>query len=69
MFADSGKVDETGSFTVFGQIVSQLEQRGYSDLRNFRLTGIDEKCFKLKFLGEGGIDAGGLFRDALVNIA
>lgn len=34
----------------------------------FQKTAIDVKCFECKFLGEGGIDAGGLFRDALVDI-
>lgn len=69
MFAESGRLDETGSFTIFGQIVSNLEQEGYDDLRNFKLLGVDHQCFKIQFLGEGGIDAGGLFRDVLVNIA
>lgn len=69
MFADNGLVDETGRFTLFGQIVSQLEDRGQSKMKNFKLLGTDEQPFKLKFMGEGGIDAGGLFRDAIVNIA
>ena len=38
-------------------------------MTNFCQKKIDIKCFKLTFLGEGGIDAGGLFRDCLVNIA
>ena len=30
---------------------------------------MDTKCFKISFAGEGGLDHGGLFRDALVNVA
>lgn len=41
MFIDSGKTDDTGSFTVFGQIVTQLESKGYAHLRSFRKFGID----------------------------
>ena len=37
-------------------------------MNNFIKKNIEVKCFELKFLGEGGIDAGGLFRDCLVNI-
>ena len=37
-------------------------------MHNFIKLDIENKCFELKFLGEGGIDAGGLFRDCLVNI-
>lgn len=38
-------------------------------MENFQKTDVEVKCFECKFLGEGGIDAGGLFRDALVNIS
>ena len=67
-FADSGRVDHNGTLTVFGQIITELEKED-SDMSNFRKKGTDKKCFSVKFLGEGGEDAGGLFRDCLVNIA
>ena len=69
IFIDSGKVDVTGSFTVFGQIFTAIEKKGYENLSNFRMTRLDSMPYKLTFLGEGGIDVGGLFRDSLVNIA
>jgi len=37
-------------------------------MSNFRHNSVDERCYKIKFLGEGSIDAGGPFRDSLVNI-
>lgn len=40
-----------------------------SELTNFRKFDVDKKAFNVKFLSEGGIDDGGLFRDAIVNIA
>lgn len=69
IFIDSGKVDTTGSFTVFGQIFSALEYKGYKSMSPFRKLSLDSQPYKLTFLGEGGIDVGGLFRDSLVNMA
>lgn len=37
-------------------------------MSNFRTKELDGRCYKIKFLGEGSIDAGGPFRDSLVNI-
>ena len=34
----------------------------------FRKSSVDDKCYSIKFLGEGSVDAGGPFRDSLVNI-
>lgn len=36
---------------------------------NFRQLSTDSKCYEIKFLGEGSIDAGGPFRESLTNIA
>lgn len=38
-------------------------------MSNFRQNDIDIKCYEIKFLGEGSIDAGGPFRESLTNIA
>ena len=37
-------------------------------MENFRHNSVDERCYRVKFKGEGSIDAGGPFRDSLVNI-
>jgi len=37
-------------------------------MANFRHHGTDDHCYKIKFLGEGSIDAGGPFRDSIVNV-
>lgn len=37
-------------------------------MSQFRKNNVDDKCYSIKFLGEGSIDAGGPFRDSLVNI-
>ena len=73
MFADSGNVDHMGTSTVFGQIVTNLDlmyaEEPEKEMKNFCKRKVDKKCFKVHFLGEGGEDAGGLFRDCLVDIA
>ena len=38
------------------------------EMASFRKNSVDERCYRIKFLGEGSIDAGGPFRDSLVNI-
>ena len=35
---------------------------------NFRHSGVDERCYRINFKGEGAIDAGGPFRESLVNV-
>ena len=70
MFADSGKVDHAGTQSLFGQIMSEIHEDDSSEsMAAFQKTDVEVKCFECKFLGEGGIDAGGLFRDALVDIS
>ena len=73
MFAETGNVDHAGTSTVFGQIVTNLDriyaEEPEEEMINFCKKRVDKKCFKVKFLGEGGEDAGGLFRDCLVDIA
>ena len=53
---------------MFGQIIKQLANDS-PDKSNFRIKSIDEKCYSIRFLGEGAIDAGGPFRESLVNVA
>lgn len=40
----------------------------YNDLNNFRKRDTDGRIYRINFKGEGSIDAGGPFRDSLVNI-
>lgn len=37
-------------------------------MANFRHNSVDERCYRINFAGEGSIDAGGPFRDSLVNV-
>jgi len=46
-----------------------LKNEGPSDLGNFRKKEVDGRIYRINFRGEGSIDAGGPFRDSLVNIA
>jgi len=66
-FFDSGNVDHEGKYSLFGQIITQLKAQ-VPDMSNFRHRDIDERCYRINFKGEGSIDAGGPFRDSLVNI-
>jgi len=61
----SGGVDYNGSKTMFGQLWRSLRDK----VLQFRKKQKKDKFpFKIKFKGEGGIDAGGLFRDCIDNI-
>ena len=68
VFADSGKIDHEGKYSMYGQIVQQLISN-HPDMANFRMRGTDDKCYDIDFRGEGSIDAGGPFRESLTNIA
>ena len=66
-YHEDGKVDHEGRHSIFGQIMIQLKNR-CPDMSNFRHSSVDERCYRINFKGEGSIDAGGPFRDSLVNI-
>ena len=66
-FIEEGNVDHEGKYSIFGQIMQQLKTLT-PDMSNFRKNSMDERCYRIKFLGEGSIDAGGPFRDSLVNV-
>jgi len=68
VFADAGKVDHEGKYTIFGQ-VNQCIWQNSPDFSCFRQRDPNCKAFEMKFLGEGSIDAGGPFREAFSNIA
>ncbi len=57
-----GQVDSTGQRSIFGQLWQQL--KGKTDRFKKRPRKI-KFPFSVKFKGEGGIDAGGLFRETL----
>lgn len=66
-FRDSGKVDTTGEFTLFGQLHTKCKAK--PALKNcFRRNGVDECAFKFYFKGENSDDYGGPYREALTNI-
>ena len=71
MFAESGQTDHEGTKTLFGQILTALdiETNNGKILSCFKQNTPKSQSFSLTFAGEGGIDAGGLFRDAFVDIA
>lgn len=67
-FADEGKVDHEGKYSIFGQIMQSMKQQGYGDLNCFRKNHVDGRIYRINFRGEGSIDAGGPFRDSIVNV-
>lgn len=61
----SGMVDNTGERSMFGQMWRQMKEKA----TQFRKRPKQGKFpFKIKFRAEGGVDAGGLFRDAVDSI-
>lgn len=57
-------MDHAGERTIFGQLFQGLK----TQTNCFKKQSTDSRPFNLNFRGEGGIDAGGLFREALDEI-
>ena len=57
--ASKGKVDHYGDWSIFGQIFRKMKEK---DFRPLRINGSSDKPWNTCFVGEGGYDAGGLFR-------
>jgi hypothetical protein len=69
-FADEGKCDHTGEFTIFGQLYQLMKSKdGRFNRDCFRGNSTDYQIFSADFAGEGSIDVGGPFRDTLSNVA
>jgi len=58
---DRGKVDWRGTKSCFGQMFRVLNKAPVMLFRQDR----NKRAFNIKFRGEGGIDAGGLYREAI----
>lgn len=67
-FADSGKCDHTGEYTIFGQIMQQC-RKDESLAECFRMNGTDDQAFEVLLMGEGSQDVGGPFREMMSNVA
>lgn len=67
LYTDQGKIDHDGKWSIFGQVYRENLEKN-KEFTNFRIKGIDTKCWKMTFKGEGADDWGGPFRDTLVNI-
>lgn len=67
-FKDSGAVDHTGEYTIFGQTFQQLKGKT-PKWDCFKCNGVDDKIFSAGFVGEASIDAGGPYREILTNLA
>ena len=66
-FRDTGKVDHTGEFTLFGQMFTKCKEKpALADC--FRMNTVEDKAFKFYFEGENSDDWGGPFREVLTNI-
>jgi len=63
-FLDSGKVDHSGEFTEFGQILKQLN----GNLDCWKQNRVDDQAFRCEFEGESSIDVGGPYRETLVHM-
>jgi hypothetical protein len=68
IFKDTGKCDQTGEFTIFGQLF-QASKRKDSHREGFRMNGTDAQAWEVLLAGEGSMDVGGPFREALTNVA
>lgn len=60
--AAKGKVDHTGDWSIFGQIMRKIKEQKYKPLMMNQAT---DKCWSTRFVHEGGIDDTGLFRESL----
>jgi len=61
-FAQSGKVDVKGEYTIFAQVQKKLEANRHKGLK---INTADRKAWFVKFIGEYAVDDGGLFRESL----
>ncbi len=59
-FFDSGKVDHTGEYTVFGQCFKALSSKKYYPMM---VNNSTDRAWNSKFIGEGSIDVGGPYRE------
>jgi hypothetical protein len=59
---NSGRVDHTGQYTLFGQLWRQLQDRVLMFKKRPKKVKFP---FVVRFRGEGGVDAGGLFRETI----
>jgi hypothetical protein len=64
-FFESGKVDHTGEYTVFGQIFKPLYAKKFSPLM---INNSTDRAWNSKFIGEGSIDVGGPYRETIHEI-
>ena len=61
-YKSQGKIDIQGQFSIFGQVLRNMNQRNNTDFRN------SERIFKVTYMGEGAIDAGGPYNEVMSNI-
>lgn len=66
-FIEAGNCDHSGTMTIYGQIFQQINGKPRM-VDSMRMNNVDSQWFDVKIAGEGSIDAGGVFRDAMVNI-
>jgi len=64
-FFESGKIDHTGEYTVFGQIFKPLYAKKFSPLM---INNSTDRAWNSKFIGEGSIDVGGPYRECIHEI-
>ena len=62
---DSNLVDNYGEWTIFGKTMTTLKNSSYSSLE---IDDLNKKAWKAVFVGEGSVDAGGPYREALTNL-
>lgn len=62
---DEGKVDHKGELSMFGQIRKKLKENNYQTMRK---NDADSQAWRINFIGEGSIDAGGPFRESITNM-
>lgn len=59
-FFESGKIDHTGEYTVFGQVFKAIYSKKYYPML---VNNSTDRAWNSKFIGEGSIDVGGPYRE------
>lgn len=62
---DEGKVDHKGEMSMFGQIRKKMKENNYQTMRK---NDADSQAWRINFIGEGSIDAGGPYRESITNM-
>ena len=69
IFQEEGNIDHEGKQSIFGQIMQAfkvVDNTMY--LEAFRKKSVNDRAYRVDFLGEHSVDEGGPYRDSIVNV-